>query len=83
MVRALARVLRRMPADAAAAALQPELLPRLFQAFEHPAADVRKAVRRSAVPPEPCHTAQPQCCMLLILWSILLILLGMQRPFVL
>lgn len=68
VVRALARVLRHMPADAAAAALQPELLPRLFQAFEHPAADVRKAVRRSPVPPKPCHTPQPQRRMLLILW---------------
>ncbi|KAK9843845.1 hypothetical protein WJX81_008697 [Elliptochloris bilobata] len=43
-VRTLARVLRRMPAGEAAAALQPDLLPRLFQAFAHPAADVRKAV---------------------------------------
>ena len=44
-VRALARMLRRMPAREAEAALQPELLPRLFQALAHPTADVRKAVR--------------------------------------
>jgi len=72
-VRALTRALRRMPPDAAAAALQPELLPRLFAAFAHPAADVRKAVRAPrpargtftaarAAPPVPAPHAQAAGC---------------------